>query len=181
MLPINQPYKFIAAASLALILTMPAVAQDGGELQNNSQPSAASNADSPFPAAPVPAQILSARQVFISNAPGEINTDLDGGPNRNYDQFYAAIKSWQKYQLATSPGGADLVFEISVRRAIPDMHGETRSNFLQLLIVDPKTNIPLWTIDQEIEDFVRKTTGEKNFNTAMDALVKKLKQVTSSK
>jgi hypothetical protein len=49
-----------------------------------------------IPAAPVPAQILSAKKVFISNAGEETNYWLhrtnwySGGPNRAYNQLFMA-------------------------------------------------------------------------------------------
>lgn len=52
------------------------------------------------PAAPVPVQIASARKVFISNAGQESSFRAvhdqwySGGPNRTYNQFYAAMKDW---------------------------------------------------------------------------------------
>jgi hypothetical protein len=69
--------------------------------------------------APVPAQIAAAQKVFISNAGGESfervidQTVFKGGPDRPYNQFYAAMKGWGRYALVSSPDGADLVVEIS--------------------------------------------------------------------
>jgi hypothetical protein len=50
--------------------------------------------------APVPVQIGAALKVFISNAGGEgfetviDQTVFNGGPDRPYNEFYAAVKSW---------------------------------------------------------------------------------------
>ena len=50
--------------------------------------------------APVPALIAAAQKVFISNAGGaSLQTVIDetvfnGGPDRPYNEFYAAMKSW---------------------------------------------------------------------------------------
>ncbi|MGC2793613.1 MAG: hypothetical protein WA899_16430, partial [Candidatus Sulfotelmatobacter sp.] len=69
--------------------------------------------------APVPAQIAAAQKVFISNAGGaSLETVIDetvfnGGPDRPYNQFYAAMKSWGRYEVVSTPADADLVFEIS--------------------------------------------------------------------
>lgn len=71
------------------------------------------------PAAPVPPQIAAAQSAFIANAGGESldtvidETVFDGGPDRPYNEFYAAMKSWGHYLLASAPGSADLVLEIS--------------------------------------------------------------------
>jgi hypothetical protein len=46
------------------------------------------------PAAPLPAQILTAKKVFISNAGGGFDKDLwSGNPSRTYNQFYGAMKA----------------------------------------------------------------------------------------
>jgi hypothetical protein len=54
------------------------------------------------PPAPVPAQIAAAQKVFVSNAGGATleaildETIFHGGPDRPYNQFYAAMKSWNR-------------------------------------------------------------------------------------
>jgi hypothetical protein len=59
--------------------------------------------------APVLPQINAAQKVFISNAGGEsLETVMDetvfnGGPDRPYNQFYAAMKSWGRYEPVPSP------------------------------------------------------------------------------
>ena len=51
------------------------------------------------PAGPVPPQITAAKKIFISNL-GEENYHFvtsgfySGGPNRAYNQFYDAMKTW---------------------------------------------------------------------------------------
>jgi len=166
-------YRLISASMIALFLTVFVAAQNNGEQQSQTQnnPNGA-----PFPAAPIPVQIPAARQIFISNVPG-INLNLAGGPTRTYDQFYAAVTGLQKYQLASSPAAADLVFEISIARQIDAADGGVQ---LRLVMVDPKTNVPLWTIGQHIEVAVRKATAERNFDNAMAQLLNQLKQVTST-
>ena len=58
--------------------------------------------------------------MFISNAGGESfegvidQTVFNGGPDRPYNQFYAAMKAWGRYEVLSSPPDADLVFEISL-------------------------------------------------------------------
>jgi len=69
------------------------------------------------PPAPIPQQIVTAKKVFIANGGGDESLIFDspqysGGPDRLYNEFYAAIKSWGRYELVNAPGEADLVFEI---------------------------------------------------------------------
>lgn len=60
-------------------------------------------------AAPLPIQIATARKIFISYP----ESDADpGAPNLTYNEFYALMKRWGKYELLRAPAEADLVFEI---------------------------------------------------------------------
>ena len=70
------------------------------------------------PAAPIPTQILTGKQVFISNSDSPVDSILEA-PNLTYNNFYAQIKTWGKYELVSAPADADLVFEIGTV-IIPD-------------------------------------------------------------
>src|ERR1700723_3799054 len=71
------------------------------------------------PSAPVPAQLITAGKIFISNAGGDIDPNTRrlgeflGLPIRPYNEFYSAMKSWGRYQIVSTPSDADLIFEIS--------------------------------------------------------------------
>jgi len=61
------------------------------------------------PAAPVPVQILNAKKIFIANA-GAVssnyivkNSQYSGGPNRAYNEFYAAMKNWGRSEIEAAP------------------------------------------------------------------------------
>jgi hypothetical protein len=101
--------------------------------------------------APPPSQIFSGRTVFISYAGiatpavAKVLTKFTGDPNGYYDQFYAAIKNWGRYQLVSAPGDSDLVFEIFL---------DAPSGYLprlRLRIIDPKTHIILWSFFEEFQ------------------------------
>src|SRR5260370_12479600 len=62
--------------------------------------------------APVPAQIQAAKKVFISNAGGELKDWFTGGPNRHYDEFYAAMKDSGHYQLVAAPADPAPIFAL---------------------------------------------------------------------
>src|SRR5208337_1946757 len=92
------------------------------------------------PPAPIPAPIFTAKKVFISNASGEF-VPPEGTPEVTYDEFYAAIKNWGRYELVSSPADADLVFEISYEFGpVP---------YLRLLILDQKTHFLLWPLSEQ--------------------------------
>lgn len=85
------------------------------------------------PPAPIPAQIITGKKLFISNGDGDETFNV---PNVTYNQFYASIKNWGRYELVSSPADADLVFEV---RFIIDPVPRIR-----LVILDPKTHVVLW-------------------------------------
>jgi hypothetical protein len=123
---------------------------------------------------PVPAQIVNAKSVFISNtAPDGMPTDIlqrFGEPNRPYDQLYAAMKSWGRYQLAASPEDADLVLEIHFTRS-EFTGGIGQGAEFYLSILDTKTHFVLWTLVEPVEAAVRKVSWEKNIDDSVDRLV----------
>ena len=134
------------------------------------------------PAAPVPIPIETAQKVFVSNAPGDSLPVSLGGPARPYNQFYEAMKSWGRYQLVSSPADADLILEISFAHPIVGVNvmstsggGSTSALLLKVVIVDPKTHIPLWWFTESFGSkggfSHRKETLDSNFRLAIDALV----------
>ena len=136
-------------------------------------------AQAPAPA-PVPPQITAARSVFISNAGGESldtvtdQTVFNGGPDRPYNEFYAAMKAWGRYQLATSPESADLVFQISWTLSDTGLKLPVLGQ-LRLLIIDPKTQVTLWSFTEYVRGAVLLGNRDKNFDSAMNAIVGRMK------
>ena len=58
------------------------------------------------PVAPLPAVIVNATKIFLSNG---------GGSNFAYDAFYAKMREWGKFEIVGSPEEADLIVELSFR------------------------------------------------------------------
>ena len=46
--------------------------------------------------------------------------NVPGGSNEPYNRFYAAMKSWGRYELVASPADADWVFEIRFTAPLVD-------------------------------------------------------------
>jgi len=136
------------------------------------------------PPAPIPAQIFTAKKIFISN--GGSTIDTFGIPSLAYDEFYAGIKNWGKYELVASPADADLVYEVSFDAPIgavgvPQLF-ETRTNSVfqcRLQILDPKTHVVLWRVTEHVEIAALQSTWRKNFDKAMASLVNDMKNLTS--
>jgi hypothetical protein len=134
--------------------------------------------------APVPPQIAAAQKVFISNAGGESfetvidQTVFDGGPDRPYNEFYAAIKSWGRYEIVSSPADADLVLEISWVLTDTGLRLPVLGQ-LRLVVVDPKTHITLWSLTEYVRGAILLGNRDKNFDQAMNTIVGRLKVLAS--
>jgi hypothetical protein len=107
--------------------------------------------------APVPPQIGVAQTVFLTNAGGESlatvtdQTVFDGGPDRPYNDFYASMKSWGRFQIVSSAASADLVFEIS------------------RVLSDTGLKLPVLLLGN----------GDKNFVSALNAILSRMKLLAS--
>jgi hypothetical protein len=139
----------------------------------------AQKSQAPAPA-PVPPQITAARTVFISNAGGESldtvtdQTVFNGGPDRPYNEFYAAMKAWGRYQLEASPESADLVFQISWTLSDTGLKLPVLGQ-LRVLIIDPKTQVTLWSFTEYVRGAVLLGNRDKNFDSAMNAIISRMK------
>ncbi len=128
------------------------------------------------PQAPVPSQILSSKAAFIANSGGDCNplgnTGYTGGPDRPYNQFWAAMKSWGRYEFVSNPADAALIFEI--RFTCPLYFDEKLTRIdaeIRLLVRDPKTQTVLWGFTEHIDGALRQSARDKNFDKALANLV----------
>ena len=142
------------------------------------------------PAAPVPAQILAAKTVFIANAGGEQpseDSQYSGDTARAYNEFYVAMKTWGRYELAGSPADADLWFEIRFTAppaARPVSQGNTLGTApfdpqFRVVIRDPKTNAILWAFTEHAEWAILKGNRDRNFDQGMSRIVMDMRQLGS--
>jgi len=144
----------------------------------------AQQSKSPAPA-PIPPQITAAQKVFISNAGGESfenvidSLPFNGGPDRPYNQFYASMKNWARYELVPSPADADLVFEVSWVLTDTGLKLPVLGQ-LRLVVIDPKTHITLWNFTEFVRGAMLLGNRDKNFDQGMTTIVNRLKTVASS-
>ena len=137
--------------------------------------------------APLPSQIVAGRKVFISNAGGDSRNIYNGGPDRLYNQFHAAIKNWGRYELVGSPAESDLVLEVSlanpfVGEGVPGGGGQgvgrSRSDpQFRLVILDPGTRVTLWVLTEHIEPALLQGNRDKNFDQAVNNLFNDLRNI----
>jgi len=142
---------------------------------------AAGQQTSPGAAAPVPAAILSAKTIFVSNGgsdAGLFPSPFSGDENRPYNEFYRALQADSHYQLVSDPAQADLVLEL--RLLAP--YGPTNPNKAQgasnpepqfrLEVYEGRTHYVLWTVTDSIRWAVLQKTHDRNFDDALSRVVK---------
>ena len=140
--------------------------------------------------APVPGQIIGAKRVFISNAGSESYgsesyfrlTRYDGGPDRFYNQFYAAMKNWGHYEVADSPANADLVCEVRFTSPIVDKQSPLELAYdpqLNLTFVDPKTRVALWSVTEHIQTARTREADNSNFDQAVSRIMDRARSLAS--
>jgi hypothetical protein len=104
--------------------------------------------------APVPSQIQQAQAIFLTNSGSDPNFPID--ETKAYNDIYAALQTWGRYKLVSSPEQADLVFQLRDIAPITDVTGNrgdvysVTSPAFQLTILDPKSNIAIWTITSPV-------------------------------
>jgi hypothetical protein len=136
----------------------------------------------------LPAQIFTAKKVFVSNGGGDTLGYYSGGPDRAYNELYAALKGWGRYERVAAPGDAELVFEISfsvpiVGEVVSGGGGTLVSSKtvidpqFRLVIRDLKTHVLLWTFTEHVQNALLPGNRDKNFDKAMAALVNDLRNV----
>lgn len=125
---------------------------------------------------PVPEQLLSAHKIFIANAPGDISTTdlmkMYDGVNQPYSEFYTSIRNWGKFVLVSSPSEADLIFAFSYTSPIHYVGNQAR-----LVILDPKTPVPLWWFAESVGGGGSKNTRQKDLEKGIDTLIADLKRL----
>jgi hypothetical protein len=106
------------------------------------------------PNAPFPTQIAAAHTIILVN--GGADADFPIPEGQSYDQVYAALKSWGRFQLTGSAADADLVFNLREIAPITDVTGTRSGTYsitspaFRLTITDPKTHTDLWTITSPV-------------------------------
>jgi hypothetical protein len=129
------------------------------------------------PSVPLPVQLASAKKIFVSNASGESYSGMSAS-DLTYSDFYSALKSWGRYELAPTPADADLIFEVRYEvPAGPANRGDTWGfPQVRLSIFDPKTHTILWAFCEQMTSTKNKSNQDHLDETLNNLLndVKKL-------
>jgi len=141
-------------------------------------------AKQPAAPGPIPAQIFAAKKVFIVNAGGDQMAENDpqftGGSSRAYDEFYAAAKSWGRFEIVGSPAEADLLLEIRQEVQIVSLGtkiGGSATPLFHLQIRDPRTNVLLWGFHVHSQFGLGQGNSDRYFDQAIERLMLDLQQL----
>lgn len=140
-------------------------------------------------AAPVPPAIYSAKKIFVSNAgadSGLFPHPFSGSQDRVYNQFYAAMQQWGRYQLVSDPNEADLVFEVRLSGPNGPQNPDKAKGasdplpIFHLAILDRKSHYTLWAVTESVSIAWLQKSHDRNFDDALGALVADVKNLSAS-
>jgi hypothetical protein len=174
----NQWKAVVAGTSLAMLLALFCV------------PFAKAQSKQTTPVAPIPAQILTAKKVFIANGGGDESWYsgpwYSGNADRLYNEFYAAMNSWGHYELVATPADADLVMEIQEvifqgqhLAGGTDTERDLYDTQIRLVIRDAKTQQILWGLTEHAQVAVLQGNRDKNFEHALAGIVAEVKRIAT--
>lgn len=136
---------------------------------------------------PAPAELRTAKTVFVSNAgadSGLFPEPFSGDTSRGYNEFYSRLKTAGMFQLVDNPGQADLVLELQLTAP----YGPSTANkvkgasdplpMFRLAIYDARTHFVLWALTESIEPAVLQKTHDRNFDLALEQLLLDLEHLT---
>jgi len=138
--------------------------------------------------APVPALLTAGRKVFLSNGGAEAGLfphPFTGTQDRGYGRLYTALGGTPRFELVGSPADADLVMELRLAAPSGSLGGDKKKGTedalpaFTLTIYDRPTHYVLWVISQTIDQANLQKTHDKNFDDALDLLVKQLMMVAN--
>jgi hypothetical protein len=131
-------------------------------------------------AGPVPAAILAAKTIFVSNAgsdSGLFPEPFTGDQDRPYTEFTAALKATGSFVMASDPSQADLVLEL--RLTAPN--GPANPNkvagaadplpMLRLVVYDRKSHYILWTLTQSVVSAIGQKNHDRTFDDALSQVL----------
>jgi len=139
------------------------------------------------PADHVPAALLAAKTIFLSNAgadSGLFPQPFSGDPNRGYAALYAALQASGRHELVDDPAKADLVLELQLKAPYGPTSGSKQNGasdplpMFRLVIYDRPTHYVLWAVSESIDVALLQKTHDKNFDQAVMDLAFDFDQVT---
>ena len=137
---------------------------------------------------PVPALLVTAHKVFISNGGAEAGLfphPFSGTQDRAYGYFYKTLADGKRFEIVGSPAEAELVMDLTLSAPTGSYGGDKQHGtedalpVFKLVIYDRPTHYALWTLSQTIDKAALQKTHDKNFDDALDLLTTQLAIVTA--
>jgi len=136
---------------------------------------------------PVPAELLSAKKIFVSNAgadSGLFPHPFSGDSSRGYVELFAALHGLGQYELVSSPTQADLVLEL--RLVAPNGPKDANKQYgsadpvpmFRLVVYDRPSHYVLWTFTDSIDIAFKQQTHDRNFDESISTLVAEFQALT---
>ncbi len=128
------------------------------------------------PVSHIPAQIASARTVFLSNDLGAPLADTD----KIFDEIYAGVQQQNRFTIVTDPNTADLLLQFNLTNI--DNGGFGIVQTITLRIIDPKTRVILWSVSDSGQTKAIYGSKDKNLNKydVVDSVLAYLKIIAGS-
>jgi hypothetical protein len=169
-----NPRKFSVPAALFLLATsIPVSAQ----IVFGTPPRSSSAVGINNVAAPVPQPLLTGKRAFISYEIGDVTAfpgTYSGGPERAYQEFFAQMQQWGRYQLVGDPKDADLVFAVRFVDP-PGIQPQIR-----LGVMSPGGRVSLWGFVEPVNFAFRKKNRDADFSACVKLLISDLQALLNT-
>jgi hypothetical protein len=130
--------------------------------------------------APLPSALATAHKLFLGNAGDQDNADC----LRAYNDLYAALNGFGRYELVGDPSASDLVlelhYEFSFAAGVNGSSSNTPRQF-RLILLDPKTHVVLWTLIERTNFAALERNRNKNLDEVVGVLATDFDQLLSAK
>jgi hypothetical protein len=151
--------RFVVFSALAMLCAMPVLSQ---------QRSSAAKGINTL-AAPVPTPLLNGKKAFIAYELGDVTafpSAYSGGPERAYNEFFAQMKEWGRFDLVLDPQQADVIFAIR----FVDSPGLPTPQ-IRVGISDARTGVSLWGFVEQVDPAFFKKHRDASFSDSVQLLV----------
>jgi hypothetical protein len=120
-----------------------------------------------------------------TSPPGHSHSQDDLRLKCRFRQFYAALKATGQFELVADPGEADMVLELQLIAPNGPSEGSKQKGaseplpMFRLVVYDRKTRYALWTLTRSIQIAYLQKTHDRNFDSALSALLLDFETLTS--
>jgi hypothetical protein len=138
---------------------------------------------------PVPALLLNARKVFISNGGADAGLfphPFTGTQDRAYAFVYHALSAGKRFQVVASPADADIVLQIQLLAPLGPLGDNKQKGTtdpeptFKLTVFDRPTHYIVWTLTQTVDQALRQETHDANFDAALTSILSQLELVAGT-